>query len=98
MKIINLISKHSKQKVRLFFIWDYEDVHRTNFDMHIKFENECKVSLVFHYVVKSEKCVLLHWGGTVNHLVSYTLYGLSGRDLFTSYGIETKVCIQPEHV
>ena len=62
MEIINPISKHSKHnQVCLFFVWEYEDVHRTNCDMDIKFENECKVSLVFHYVVKSEKYVLLYW-------------------------------------
>jgi len=28
--------------------------------MHIKFENERKVSLVFHYVVNSDICVLIY--------------------------------------
>ena len=63
-KLINHISKHSKHtQVCFFFFWEEEDVHRTNFDFDIQFENECKVSLVFHYLVKSEKYVLLYGGG-----------------------------------
>ena len=96
-KLINHISKHSKHtQVCFFFFWEEEDVHRTNFDFDIQFENECKVSLVFHYLVKSEKYVLLYGGGgTLHRLISYVLYGVSGRGLFRSYDIKTDVCIHP---
>ena len=47
----------------MFFFWEDEDFHRTDCDFDIKFEDECKASLVFHYVVKSEKNVLLYGDG-----------------------------------
>jgi len=44
MKIINLISKHSKHnQVCLFLFCEDEDVHRTNCDLHIKSENGYKL-------------------------------------------------------
>ena len=42
----------------LFFFWEDEDVHRANCDLHIKFKNECKVSLLFPCLVKIEMYVL----------------------------------------
>ena len=47
----------------MFFFWEDEDFHRTDCDFDIKFEDECKASLVFHYLVKSEKNVLLYGDG-----------------------------------
>jgi len=59
------------------------------------------LSLLLHYVVKSKTYVLIYccgvMRGTLNGLVSDT-YGISGRDLFISYGIQTDVYIEPKHV
>ena len=57
-EIINLISKHSKHKQVCFSFWEDEDFHRTNCDFDIQLENEWKVSLVFHYIVKGKENVL----------------------------------------
>jgi hypothetical protein len=52
--------KHNQ--ICFFFFWEDEDVYRTSCDFDKKFETECKVPLVFHYLVKSVKYALLYWG------------------------------------
>jgi hypothetical protein len=47
----------------VFFFWEDEDDHRTDCNFDIKFQDECKSSIVFHYLVKSEKNVLLYGDG-----------------------------------
>jgi len=80
MKIINIISKHSKHNQVCF------SSGRTNCDLHIKFENGSKVSLFFYYLIKSEAYVLMDcW-----RMGPYTAWYLT---LCAAYLDEICICI-----